>query len=63
MESGLYVTAGTKVALLDENNQRMDRLAAVMQAAKRFVSNRPNDRIGLVFFGLALRRFRSSLTA
>lgn len=37
--------------LLDENNQRMDRLAAVMQAAKRFVSNRPNDRIGLVFFG------------
>jgi Ca-activated chloride channel homolog len=37
--------------LLDEQNQRMDRLAAVMQAAKRFVSNRPNDRIGLVFFG------------
>lgn len=37
--------------LLDENNQRMDRLAAVMLAAKRFVSNRPNDRIGLVFFG------------
>lgn len=37
--------------LLDEQNQRMDRLAAVMQAAKRFVANRPNDRIGLVFFG------------
>ena len=37
--------------LLDEQNQRMDRLAGVMQAAKRFVSNRPNDRIGLVFFG------------
>lgn len=37
--------------LLDEQNQRMDRLAAVMQAAERFVANRPNDRIGLVFFG------------
>ena len=37
--------------LLDEQNQRMDRLAGVMQAAKRFVGNRPNDRIGLVFFG------------
>lgn len=37
--------------LLDEKGQRMDRLAAVMQAAKRFVANRPNDRIGLVFFG------------
>ena len=36
--------------LLDEQNERMDRLAAVMQAAKRFVANRPNDRIGLVFF-------------
>lgn len=37
--------------LLDEKGQRMDRLAAVMQAAKRFVANRPNDRVGLVFFG------------
>jgi Ca-activated chloride channel family protein len=37
--------------LVDEQNQRIDRLAAVMQAAKRFVANRPNDRIGLVFFG------------
>ena len=36
--------------LLDEQNERIDRLAAVMQAAKRFVANRPNDRIGLVFF-------------
>ena len=37
--------------LVDEKNQRMDRLAAVMQAATRFVASRPNDRIGLVFFG------------
>jgi len=37
--------------LTDEQGQRMDRLAAVMQAAKKFVGNRPNDRIGLVFFG------------
>lgn len=37
--------------LTDAQGQRMDRLAAVMEAAKRFVANRPNDRIGLVFFG------------
>lgn len=37
--------------LLNDQGQRMDRLAAVMQAAKQFVANRPNDRIGLVFFG------------
>lgn len=30
--------------------RRIDRLAAVMEAAKRFVAGRPNDRIGLVFF-------------
>ena len=37
--------------LADEQGQRMDRLAGVMQAAKRFVGDRPNDRIGLVLFG------------
>ncbi len=37
--------------LTDENGRRIDRLEAVCTAAKRFVKNRPNDRIGLVFFG------------
>ena len=30
---------------------RQDRLATVMDAARRFIARRPNDRIGLVFFG------------
>ncbi len=37
--------------LMDEQGQRSDRLTAVMQAARLFIANRPNDRIGLVFFG------------
>ncbi len=35
----------------DGKGGRSDRLAAVIIAAKRFVANRPDDRIGLVFFG------------
>ncbi len=37
--------------LNDESGRRIDRLEAVCTAAKQFVKNRPNDRIGLVFFG------------
>jgi Ca-activated chloride channel homolog len=37
--------------LTDERGERMDRLGAVMEAARRFIGDRPNDRIGLVFFG------------
>jgi Ca-activated chloride channel family protein len=37
--------------LADADGKRSDRLAAVMEAARQFISNRPNDRIGLVFFG------------
>jgi len=33
-----------------DHGVRRDRLAAVMDAAKRFVAGRPNDRVGLVFF-------------
>lgn len=35
----------------DGKGGRSDRLAAVVAAAKRFVAGRPDDRIGLVFFG------------
>lgn len=35
----------------DGKGGRSDRLAAVVAAAKRFVDGRPDDRIGLVFFG------------
>lgn len=35
----------------DGTGGRADRLAAVTAAAKRFVAGRPDDRIGLVFFG------------
>jgi Ca-activated chloride channel homolog len=35
----------------DGTGGRADRLAAVTGAAKRFISGRPDDRIGLVFFG------------
>ena len=31
--------------------RRVDRLEAVIKAARQFVAGRPNDRIGLVFFG------------
>jgi Ca-activated chloride channel homolog len=35
----------------DGKGGRADRLAAVTGAAKRFIAGRPDDRIGLVFFG------------
>lgn len=35
----------------DGKGERSDRLAAVMTASKHFVASRPDDRIGLVFFG------------
>jgi Ca-activated chloride channel family protein len=35
---------------LGDANGRVDRLAAVFRAAERFVTGRPDDRIGLVFF-------------
>jgi Ca-activated chloride channel family protein len=34
-----------------EDGERLDRLRAVNAAAERFIAGRPNDRIGLVFFG------------
>jgi Ca-activated chloride channel homolog len=37
--------------LQNEKGERIDRLAAVCMAAKQFIANRANDRIGLVFFG------------
>ena len=37
--------------LVDEKGDRGDRLGGVMQAARRFISGRSDDRIGLVFFG------------
>jgi Ca-activated chloride channel family protein len=37
--------------LTDEQGRRSDRLNTVMNAAHLFIANRPNDRIGLVFFG------------
>ena len=37
--------------LAGADGKRSDRLSAVMQAAQQFIANRPNDRIGLVFFG------------
>jgi Ca-activated chloride channel family protein len=33
------------------DGKRSDRLSAVFEAARRFIDNRPNDRLGLVFFG------------
>lgn len=36
--------------LTSADGKRMDRLAAVFQAARGFIDKRPNDRIGLVFF-------------
>lgn len=36
--------------LVDEQNARSDRLAGVMNAARKFIAGRPDDRIGLVFF-------------
>ena len=36
--------------LASADGKRMDRLAAVFQAAHGFITKRPNDRIGLVFF-------------
>lgn len=36
--------------LASADGKRMDRLAAVFQAAQGFIDKRPNDRIGLVFF-------------
>lgn len=35
----------------DGKGGRSDRLAAVVAAARRFVAGRPEDRVGLVFFG------------
>jgi Ca-activated chloride channel family protein len=35
----------------DGAGKRSDRLAAVVKAAKAFVAKRPDDRVGLVFFG------------
>ena len=37
--------------LASPNGRRVDRLEAVIKAARQFVAGRPNDRIGLVFFG------------
>ena len=37
--------------LMDEQGKRSDRLGTVMNAAHLFIANRPNDRVGLVFFG------------
>lgn len=36
--------------MTNEQNERITRLAAVMNAAKAFIDGRPNDRMGLVFF-------------
>ena len=36
--------------LADKDGGRIDRLSAVMTAAKEFIAGRPDDRIGLVFF-------------
>ncbi len=37
--------------LVDAGGERVDRLAGVFTAARDFISRRPDDRIGLVFFG------------
>jgi Ca-activated chloride channel family protein len=37
--------------LADAKGERIDRLAAVFSSARTFIDGRPDDRIGLVFFG------------
>jgi Ca-activated chloride channel family protein len=37
--------------LVDAQNRRLDRLSGVMESARTFIEGRPDDRIGLVFFG------------
>lgn len=37
--------------LVDGQNRRVDRLSGVMEAARTFIAGRPDDRIGLAFFG------------
>lgn len=45
--------SGSMIAddMFDENDQRIDRLAAVVQSAKVFIDGRSSDRLGLTVFG------------
>lgn len=48
VESGLYITAGTKVSLLDENNQEVDQIKARELAGKSDLLFRRNSLTGTV---------------